>query len=487
MEVVVGSGGVLPALVEPSIVIALEEANLAPGGNKLIVALDLSGGLVKELPANFMVHSGALVFVKFPATLESIGARAFMWCESLVLVSLRFCIGLEEIEDNAFAYCVGLHEFEIPPSVNRIGLGAVQLSAIVDLDFGHVREGLVIGARALEGCSRLVSLVLPAGAVAEAGSLSGLKSLKHLRLQTLEGIDETALDGTHLGDIELGGIDSLNKLLEGILTPRSASVQSVTVGVREGILVRLAPTSFICGPMTVVVEAEDEVKFEFSGGVEIPAAEPLDLAVMGELPESLPTCIRILDLVGAEVTVLKSVQDLPFLRRLVFPASLERIAEEGIAGCPRLEDIVVGNAPLREIEQCAMADDWSLERFRLPCALEVVAGSVFFGTSIACLDASECGSLREIAVSSTPVFEDLDLPPSFAGVLRVWYTVRFKQATFGAIDADVARSGLVFDLVRFAALKQPRGDFVPKMFSGALVFSEAAQLLGREAAAARPP
>jgi hypothetical protein len=177
---------------------------------------------------------------------------------------------------------------------------------------------------------------------------------------------------------------------------------------------------------------------------------------------------------------------LHFLRRLVVPAVLERVALCGVAHCPRLEEVIFGDAPLQVIEMNAFNGDFRLERLALSATLKWV-GCAFQETSISDLDAGECSPLEAFAVNAVLSFLGLVLPSRFSGVLDV-YCGSIGRATFGSIKLNASNKFvLVFGEVRFTMLAPPRGDFKAKMFADAFAFGELSRLLGREMAVARPP
>jgi hypothetical protein len=224
--------------------------------------------------------------------------------------------------------------------------------------------------------------------------------------------------------------------------------------------------------------------------------------VFGQMPKSFPKSLRVLDLLRADVKKLTSshsgvvshvkrlagVENLPFLRRLVGPAALEKVAHEGVANCPKLTEMIFGEAPLRELGLFAFADAFSLADLSLPVTLVDVHGGAFEGTAITFLDASECPFLKSFTLSSVPTFSGLILSHSFSGVLDADYAKLVCRATFGFINlADTYRNVVVFGGVRFEALRPPRGEFAAEMFANASIASEMASLLEREAMPARPP
>jgi hypothetical protein len=342
-------------------------------------------------------------------------------------------------------------------------------SGIIEFDLSALTGGLVFEERALECCASLVSLVLPAKARAGSCAFSGLKSLKQLRVESLAGLDKSALDGTKIDEIELSGtIDDLKESLQ-----------------HAELLARLAPTRIVHEGREI--EVKDEVSIARlikRGRAKVPTAEALDLAVVGEMPPSFPECVRFLDLLEANATKLTSVRELPFLRRLIVPAVVEEIGRRGVERCPRLEEVIFGDAPILSIICLAFNGDFGLERLSLPSSLRDVW---LEGTMLSRLDASECGFLELFTTSSLPTFAEVVLPSRFSRAFWVWCK-SIGRAAFGSIELNaLCQVVLLFDEVRFTALKPPRGDFSSEMVAKAFVFGEPAELFGREAAPARPP
>jgi hypothetical protein len=359
---------------------------------------------------------------------------------------------------NVFAY----DKFEI-------GVDAFAYSAIVGLDLAGL-ERVVLEAGALEGCGELVDLSLPATTTINPMALSGLELLKHLKLNSRAKVDEDALSGTWLAELYMSGSgedwrkNGFNFLAGGMPARVILGGKEIEVGEPE----------------------RDLTRFVFDGSCEIPKADALDLAVIGELPKSFPRSIQFLDLLRANVTKLTSLNDLPYLHRVVVPAVLECIGEDSLANCPRLEELVIGGTSLREIEELAFGGDFALKHFRVPPSVVQVDVNAFFATPISVLDAGECKCLESYAVSSVLRFIGLILPIGFSGDLSALLVKSFGRATFGSVKLE-AQPVLTFDEVRFTAFAPPRGDADAEMVIKAFVFSESAQLLEREAAPARPP
>jgi hypothetical protein len=369
---------------------------------------------------------------------------------------------------------VSLREADFPPSLERLGGGVFEGSGLVELDLGALRGGLVLTISSVGNCSALVSLTIPDGATIEGWALSGTK-LKRLRIGLRVRMEATALRGTRIEEIELSDAnEAVNESLNGLLLLASV-VSPATVRVRTGVLVDVVPTRIVYGVNVFIVEE----------GAAILLLEAVELAVVGEMPESFPASLRLLDLFSANVTTLSSVHDLPSLRHLVVPVALEYV--DDVSFCPRLEKIVFGDAPVRGLGDCAFQADSALEQFSVPAVLRSVDWEAFRGASISSLDASQCASLERFEVGGVLDAAEIKLPIGFSGTLANSFARSISCATFGANKLLTVVSVLVFGEARFTALVPPRGDFAGRMFEKAFPFSETAQLLTREAAPARPP
>ena len=96
---------------------------------------------VKEIAESAFEGNGGLVSVSIPASVVSIGSRAFYGCSNLASVSFGNGSALETIDDHAFCNCSSLVSLHIPSSVTSIG------------------------SYAFSGCSSLASVYIP-GSVA---------------------------------------------------------------------------------------------------------------------------------------------------------------------------------------------------------------------------------------------------------------------------------------------------------------------------------
>jgi hypothetical protein len=463
-------------------VFALEGAELGLDDDEFVVALDLSRWKVEKLPSSWASGCKGLVLVEFPVTVRLVCYAAFSKCESLVRVSLSCARGLEEIGARCFNGCISLLEVDVPGSVIRIGMWAFANCGFVELDLGHLNGGLKVGACAFEFCSSLVELILPAGARVGADVLNG-GSLDRLRIGPRVDLNKKAFEGVRVSELELS--DENERVKEWL----GGNLPGGTVTVSEGLCGCLGRSRVICAGATTVIEEEvpDLTIMEVHSGWTIWGGNALEVRVFGEAPESLRgnDCVHVLDLLNANVTKLE-MSEMRFLRRLVAPSVLEKVSR--IWYCPRLEEVIFGKAPVREFGWLAFEGDYSLVHVPLPTSLESVAG--FEQTSISSLDARECALLKEMKIGRImPLFRDVILPCRFSGFFVVKFAKVIERSTFGAVTlgANCCRFILRFGEVRFTALGPPRGDFVTKMFTGALVFSERTQVLDREAAPALPP
>lgn len=142
-----------------------------------------------------------LTSVSIPSSVKSIGAHAFLDCESLRSVSIAE--GVERIEESAFNMCVSLEEIELPESLAEIGTAA----------FGYcgALKGIVIprGVTRIEtavfaSCTDLRRVVLPEG-------MKGIGTNAFLSCESLQEIDIPA-SVTEIGEGAFCGCESLTRV-----------------------------------------------------------------------------------------------------------------------------------------------------------------------------------------------------------------------------------------------------------------------------------
>lgn len=80
---------------------------------------------VTEIAKSEFEDRAALLTVKLPSTLLSIGERAFLGCKGLSVMDIPR--GVKKIESFAFMYCNGIHAVFVPSTVERMG------SAVFDM------------------------------------------------------------------------------------------------------------------------------------------------------------------------------------------------------------------------------------------------------------------------------------------------------------------------------------------------------------------
>ena len=100
--------------------------------------------------------------VVIPASITSIGYRAFKECRYLTSVEFTDNSQLKTIGESAFEYCKGLHSLEIPASVTSIGKSAFEFcDFLTDVTFAYGSQLETIGENAFYKCKNLHSLAIP--------------------------------------------------------------------------------------------------------------------------------------------------------------------------------------------------------------------------------------------------------------------------------------------------------------------------------------
>ena len=162
----------------------------------------------------------------FPASLQSIGSRAFNGCKNLKRVN--FAEGLEKLGNNVFEDCKALKEVCLPQSVCTLGTdlfyGCSSLTRVVlpknlkciplgtfrlcsALEIIQIPKGVTsIGPMAFERCEALTSITLPSRIKEiRSSAFNGCVALESINFpSSIEKISSKAFDGCHtLKDIAL--------------------------------------------------------------------------------------------------------------------------------------------------------------------------------------------------------------------------------------------------------------------------------------------
>ena len=103
-----------------------------------------------------------MVSVTIPASVSSIGNKAFEKCEKLTSVTFAEGSKLSEIKEGTFLDCASLTSLEIPQGVQIVGVDAFRNCA--ELISVSLKTGVTeIRNRAFSGCAKLESISLPFG------------------------------------------------------------------------------------------------------------------------------------------------------------------------------------------------------------------------------------------------------------------------------------------------------------------------------------
>lgn len=173
--IVIGADGTCPDGV-------LSIPEYAPDGRRVVAIADSA-----------FERTEGLAEVRIPASVRTIGKRAFAFCPALERVVFDECSALDLIASRAFCGCDRLASLDLPDSLANIGekafaycsrLGSVRLPA----------ELTVLSAGVFEGCRALTEVTASESLRAIGKSaFSACVSLRAITLPaSLESIDETA-------------------------------------------------------------------------------------------------------------------------------------------------------------------------------------------------------------------------------------------------------------------------------------------------------
>ena len=170
----------------------------------VVIPPTIVGKPVTEIRTEVFRYNNIMRTISIPATVRTIGIRAFERCFALETVTLP--PGISAIEAGTFSECSQLTAISVPSSVVRIGAGAFgscsKLPAI-DIPLG-VR---VLETNTFSNCSALETVALPTGLTALGSNVfSGCENLKTVALpSSLITIGDRAFQSSGLSSITLPG------------------------------------------------------------------------------------------------------------------------------------------------------------------------------------------------------------------------------------------------------------------------------------------
>lgn len=151
------------------------------------------GNHVTEIGYKAFAGCRKLKKIEIPSSVTKIGTYAF--CDTPALTEVKFCEGLQEIEENAFSYknawwCgTKIATLELPNSLKKIGKNAFAGSYFIkDL---YLPDGLEeIGEMAFCGCNKLETVSIPANCIV---GLNAFRQSEAIRLNDHKVDGETSL------------------------------------------------------------------------------------------------------------------------------------------------------------------------------------------------------------------------------------------------------------------------------------------------------
>lgn len=157
-------------------------------------------------------HSTALTSISIPATVKSIGEKAFFGCDRLVTVTFEKntdgSCALTEIGSSAFRHCTSLVSIDVPDSVSVLGLND-SVWAFDDPEYA---------AAVFYECTSLQSVSLPNNLTdlqsLVFGKCTSLKTVTIREGSALQRISQNAFDGCGIESIDLTNAKNLAEICD---------------------------------------------------------------------------------------------------------------------------------------------------------------------------------------------------------------------------------------------------------------------------------
>ena len=326
---------------------------------------------LKEIPDRCFEYCYALESVNLPTTIESIGSGAF---NDTAIKQINLPEGLKEIGNGAFAHC-DIEHFDVPSSctnfrLNRSGVKTVTLP-----------EGLTtIPSYAFNGCSSLESINLPSTVRSiEEQAFVGCQNLQEITLP--EGLDTFAY-----GAFAISGLTS-------IVIPESVTEMGTYV-------FQACPLTY-CEIKSPLREIPDGMFFK---------CEQLQQVVLPNTVERIGMRSFWCNFALSDINFPASLKELGYaamagcgLDHLKLPSAMERIGEYcfGSAYCSTVD---LSLTQLKELPGHAFNECPNLKSIILPASMEVITDNFYLSPEI---ERVECRSTVPPVVKGMSFDEDV--------------------------------------------------------------------------------
>lgn len=336
---------------------------------------------VTRLEEKCFFEAKRLKQIEFSHNIETIGANAFQYCESLISIELHE--GVKSIGEEGFSYCEKVTNLVLPSTLESIGTSCFQfLHSITSVVIPEKIKS--IPSNCFYGCEKLKTVSLPEGLESIGFRTFSSTGIETINIPpTLQYIDEDAFSGTNVKNIVLPeGLTYLGpRAFSGCNQLESISFPSTLTTIKNG----------TCQSCTKLknVEIANGVKVLGENSVNAGVFTGCTSLTSVDLPKSIesigPSAFRESGLVSFTFPswintydnyLLEKCKD---LQEVIMGDNVTSIGWALFYECSSLRNVRLSES-LKELPYDTFKGCTSLETINLPQSLEKIGSNCFEGT-----------------------------------------------------------------------------------------------------------